>query len=86
LKALGTSSVALFGGLAAQAVVVSLAAAGLGSVIANFMTGLFSQPVEILPSAFVLLPLSALVIGLLASLVALRRAVKADPAQAFAGS
>ena len=85
LKALGTSSVALFGGLAAQAVVVSLAAAGLGSVIANFMTGLFSQPVEILPSTFILLPLSALVIGLLASLVALRRAVKADPAQAFAG-
>jgi putative ABC transport system permease protein len=85
LKALGTSSVVLFGGLATQAVVVSLAAAALGSVIANFMTGLFSQPVEILPSAFILLPLSALVIGLLASLVALRRAVKADPAQAFAG-
>jgi putative ABC transport system permease protein len=85
LKALGTSSVSLFGGLATQAVVVSLAAAALGSVIANFMTGLFSQPVEILPSAFILLPLSALIIGLLASLVALRRAVKADPAQAFAG-
>jgi putative ABC transport system permease protein len=85
LKALGTSSVVLFGGLATQAVVVSLAAAALGSVIANFMTGFFSQPVEILPSAFILLPLSALVIGLLASLVALRRAVKADPAQAFAG-
>ncbi|HMK63285.1 MAG TPA: ABC transporter permease [Acidimicrobiales bacterium] len=85
LKALGSSSSVLFFGLAAQAIAVALVAAALAAVIANFMTGLFAQPVDIPSSAYVTLPLSALVVGLLASLVALRRAVSVDPAMAFAG-
>lgn len=85
LKALGSSSGLLFVGLVVQAVMVALTAAAIAAVISTFMTGLFAQRVEIPGSAFVVLPLSALVVGILASLVALRHAVSADPATAFAG-
>jgi putative ABC transport system permease protein len=85
LKALGASSATLFAGLVVQAVLVSLAAAGIAALIANFMKGLFAQPVDIPTSAFVVLPVTALVVGILSSLAALRRAVSADPAIAFAG-
>jgi putative ABC transport system permease protein len=85
LKALGSTSRLLFAGLATQAVVVALAAAAVGAVISTFMGGLFAQPVDIPGSAYVILPISALVVGLVASLAALRRAVSVDPAVAFAG-
>jgi putative ABC transport system permease protein len=85
LKALGASSGALFLGLAIQAVVVALTAALIAAVLAQFGTGVFAQPVDIPASAYVELPISALIVGLLASLIALRRAVSVDPAMAFAG-
>ena len=85
LKALGSSSGLLFVGLVVQAVIVALAAAAVASIIVNFMTGLFAQPVDIPGSAFVVLPIAALIVGIGASLAALRRAVSADPALAFAG-
>jgi putative ABC transport system permease protein len=85
LKALGSSSSLLFFGLAIQAVLVSLAAAALAALISNFMTGLFDQPVDIPSRAFVILPVTAVIVGILSSLAALRRAVSADPAIAFAG-
>jgi putative ABC transport system permease protein len=85
LKALGSSSGLLFVGLAVQAIIVALLAAAIAAVISNFMTGLFAQPVDIPTSAFVVLPLAALLVGILSSLAALRRAVSADPAVAFAG-
>ena len=84
LKAVGASTRLLFAGLAAQAVIVALAAAVIAAVLSNFMTGIFAQPVDIPGSAFIILPLSALVVGLLASLAALRRAASVDPAAAFA--
>jgi putative ABC transport system permease protein len=86
LKALGSSSASLYFGLAAQAVLVSLIAAAVAAAISRFMTGMFAQPVEIPVSAYLVLPLSAVVVGLLSSLVALRRAVSVDPALAFAGA
>ena len=85
LKALGSSSPVLFASLALQAVVVTLLAAGFGMVASNFMGGLFDQPVVIPTSARVTLPIIAVVVGLIASLVALRRATGADPAAAFGG-
>jgi len=84
LKALGASSRLLFAGLAFQAVMVALIAAAVAAVIANFMTGVFDQPVSIPSSAYWVLPISALVVGLLASVAALRPAVSVDPAMAFA--
>jgi putative ABC transport system permease protein len=85
LKALGASSRLLFAGLAFQAVMVALFAAAVAGVISNFMTGVFDQPVVIPSNAFLVLPISAVVVGLLASLAALRPAVSVDPAMAFAG-
>lgn len=86
LKAVGASTGVLFAGLAGQAVLVSLAAAVIGGALSTFMTGIFAQPVYVPDSAFVVLPLSALVVGVLASLAALRRASSVDPAAAFAGA
>ena len=85
LKALGASSGLLFVGLVIQAVIVALAAAAVAAVISTQMTGLFAQRVDIPGSAFFVLPLAALGVGVFASLAALRRAVGADPATAFAG-
>jgi putative ABC transport system permease protein len=85
LKALGSSSRALFGSLAMQAVIVSLAAAIFGTFISKFMGGVFAQPVAVPLSAYLTLPIVAIIVGLLSSLVALRRATGADPAAAFGG-
>jgi len=85
LKALGASSVRIYLGLAFQAVLVALVAAVIAVVLARLMTSGFSQPIDFPASAFVALPLSAVAVGLVASLIALRRAVAADPAKAFAG-
>ncbi len=85
LKALGSSSLLLFESLAVQAVVVTLLAAALAAIVANFMGGFFAQPVVIPGSAFATLPVIAIVVGLVSSLVAVRRATSADPAAAFGG-
>jgi putative ABC transport system permease protein len=85
LKALGSSSVALFMSLCLQAVVVTLVAAGVAAVACNFMTGVFHQTVAIPSSAFVTLPIVAVTVGILSSLVALRTATGADPVAAFGG-
>lgn len=85
LKALGSSSLSLFGSLCLQAVIVTLVAAGLGTVLSRFMTGVLDQPVTVPASAYATLPLVAVVVGLVASMVALRQATGADPAAAFAG-
>ncbi len=85
LKALGSSSLLLFESLAIQAVVVTLLAAVLAAIVANFLGVFFSQPVVIPASAFATLPVIAIVVGLLSSLVAVRRATSADPAAAFGG-
>jgi putative ABC transport system permease protein len=86
LKAVGATTTTLFAGLAGQAVLVSLLAALIGGVLSTFMTGIFPQPLYIPNSAYVVLPLSAVVVGVLASLAALRRAASVDPAAAFAGA
>jgi putative ABC transport system permease protein len=84
-KATGTSNGALGGGLALQAVILSVAAALIASVIATLLAPFFPLPVEIPTSAYLLLFVIAIVVGLLASLAGLRRAVKVEPALAFGG-
>ena len=83
LKALGSSNSVLLGSLALQAVLVSLAAAAFAAIISKFMGGLFAQPVDIPASAYYALPVIAVLVGVLSSLVALRQATGADPAAAF---
>jgi putative ABC transport system permease protein len=85
-KATGVGGRTLSVGLAFQAVVLALASAvvaiGLSFVIAPVMP----MPVETPASGFVLLLLVSVVIGVLASLFGLRRAVSVDPALAFGGA
>ena len=85
LKALGSSSLLLFESLAVQAVTVTLLAAALGAIVGSFLGAFFAQPVVIPGSAFAVLPVIAIVVGLVSSLVAVRRATSADPAAAFGG-
>lgn len=83
LKALGSSSATLFASLCLQAVVVTLVAAVLSVGLSTAMTGAFAQTVDIPASAYWTLPIIASAVGLVASLVALRRVTGADPAAAF---
>ncbi len=83
LKALGSSSGVLFLSLVLEAVVVTLLAAVLAEVLSTFMTPLFAQPIDITPDARLVLPLVAVVVGVVASVGALRRVTGADPATAF---
>lgn len=84
-KAIGTSTRAILGGLALQALVVALLAALLGVGLAQLLGPLFPMIVAVPVGAYLALPVVAIVIGLLASLAGLRRVVKVDPALAFGG-
>jgi putative ABC transport system permease protein len=86
LKATGTSNGTLFGALAFQAVVLSVAAGILAIAIALVMAPFFPFQIVMSSSAYVLLAVVAVVVGLLASLAGLRRAVGVDPAIAFGGA
>ncbi|HZX55779.1 MAG TPA: ABC transporter permease [Ilumatobacteraceae bacterium] len=84
-KATGTSTAAIGAGLALQAVMLSLAAAVLAAILATFLAPLFPLHVEIPTSAYLLLPVITVVVGLLACSIALRRTARVDPALAFGG-
>jgi putative ABC transport system permease protein len=84
-KAVGASTSALGVGLAVQAVVLAVVSAILATVIGLLLAPVFPLPVDIPLRAMVLLPVVAVVVGLLASLVGLRQAVKVPPAAAFGG-
>jgi putative ABC transport system permease protein len=86
LKATGTSNATLFGALALQAVVLSLVSAVLAVAIALALAPFFPFQIAIASSAYVLLAVVAIVVGLVASLAGLRRAVGVDPAIAFGGA
>ncbi len=86
LKSLGSSSRLLFFGVAAQAVTITLLAAAFAVVASQLLEPMFALPIVVPASAFVALPVVAIVVGLLASLVALRRAIAVDPSSAFAAA
>jgi putative ABC transport system permease protein len=85
LKAIGSSNRAIFAGVALQSIVVTLLAAAVAAAVANLLKPLFPLPVSIPSWAFLILPALAVGVGILSSLVALRRAVSVDPSLAFAG-
>ena len=68
-----------------QAVIVAVLAAILGGALSMLLGPLFPMRVDIPALAFLLLPIVAVSIGVLASLAGLRRAVVVDPALAFGG-
>jgi putative ABC transport system permease protein len=83
LKALGSSSRTLFLSLVLEAVVVTVLAALLAEAVATLLTPTFAQPLDITPDARLVLPLVAVLVGVVASISALRRVTGADPAAAF---
>ena len=84
-KAVGVPTRSILAGLAMQAVIVAVLAAVLGGVLSVALGPLFPMRVDIPQIAFLLLPVVAVTIGVLASLAGLRRAVTVDPAMAFGG-
>ncbi|CAM4316962.1 FtsX-like permease family protein [Mycobacterium basiliense] len=84
-KAIGTPTRAIMSGLALQALVVSLLAAGVGVVLSKLLAPLFPMIVAVPVGAYLALPVVAIGIGLLASLAGLKRVVTVDPALAFGG-
>ena len=83
LKATGFASVGLFVSLAIEAVVIALAAAVVATVMAVALHGFLALSVEISAGSYAALAGIAVIVGVLASLVGLRRAVGVDPALAF---
>jgi putative ABC transport system permease protein len=84
-KAVGVSTRSVLGGLALQAVLVAVVSALLGVLLSRVLSPLFPMRVDIPEAAFLFLPVLAIVIGLLASMAGMRRAVTVDPALAFGG-
>jgi putative ABC transport system permease protein len=84
-KAVGVPTRSILAGLAMQAVIVAVLSALLGGVLSVLLGPLFPMRVDIPQLAFILLPVVAITIGVLASLAGLRRAVVVDPAMAFGG-
>jgi putative ABC transport system permease protein len=85
LKAVGGSARRLMLSLSAQAVLASLLAALLGALVAQLLKPVFPLPIVIEPAAYLTLPVIAIVVGIIASLAAMRRAITVDPALAFSG-
>lgn len=83
MKAVGASSRLLFLGVAIQAVLITMGAALFALSTAWAFKPLYKVPVEVPGSAYLVLPMVAVIVGVLSSLVALRRAVNVDPAIAF---
>ena len=81
-----SSSRLLFFGVAAQAVTITLLAAVFALGASQLLKPMFPLPIVMPATAFVALPIIAIVVGLLSSLVALRRAIAVDPSSAFAAA
>ncbi|MFI5053915.1 MAG: ABC transporter permease, partial [Acidimicrobiia bacterium] len=86
LKATGASNATLFGALLMQSIVLSVGAALVAVVLALLLSPLFPFRMAIGPSSYGLLAIISVVVGTLASLAGLRRAVGVDPALAFGGA
>jgi putative ABC transport system permease protein len=84
-KATGWSTRTLAIGLAMQAVLLSTVAALVGVVVAQLLLPLFPMEFEVPALARALLPVIGVVVGLLSSVVGLRKAVGVEPALAFGG-
>jgi putative ABC transport system permease protein len=84
-KAVGVTTRAILGGLAAQAAVFALAAAAIGTVVGMLLAPAFPLRAEIPFAAFIWLPVLAVGVGVLASAIGMRRVVSVDPALAFGG-
>ena len=86
LKAVGTPNSSLLGSLALQAVLIALGAVALAAIIQIFLAPQFPLPVTVPARAFWQLPLLAVVMALAAGAIGMRKVLRSDPSQAFAGA
>lgn len=86
LKAVGVSNRALVGGLLTQSAALSLASAVCAVGVAKALSPSFGFPVTMPTGAYVQLLVVALAVGVLASLVGVRKITRIDPALAFGGA
>lgn len=84
-KATGTATSDLLGALVVQAVALSVSASVLAIGLAYLLRGMFPVAPQLTLQMELTLPAIGLVIGVLSSGAALRRAVTVDPALAFGG-
>ena len=86
LKAIGARSRTLFAGVVAQATVVALTAAAVGTVFAVLLDVLLPPgaiPYQLLPSRVVISGVSLLIAAVVGSSFSLRRVLRVDPASAI---
>ncbi len=86
LKAVGTSNGSLLGSLALQAVLIAVGAVALAAIAQLFLAPRFPLPVTVPARAFWQLPVFAVVMALAAGAIGMRKVLRADPSQAFAGA
>jgi putative ABC transport system permease protein len=84
-KAIGVATRSVLAGLVLQAIIVAALAAAFGAALSRLLAPLFPMNVIEPPSAYPLLAVIAVVVGLLASATAVQRAATVDPAHAFGG-
>jgi putative ABC transport system permease protein len=85
LKAVGASTTQLGASIALQGALIALVAACVASALQVFMVPVFPLEVTVPSRAFLQVPAIAVVVALAAGAVGLRKAVRTDPALAFAG-
>lgn len=86
LKAIGSRTRSLTGGLLVQSALLALAAAVVSVGVAAAVAPTFTFQVEIPAVAYVQLVAVALVVGSLAAFAGMRRVTRIDPALAFGGA
>jgi putative ABC transport system permease protein len=85
LKAIGVSTSSLVRGLLGQTVVLALLAVGIAVLLELAIEPFSAMAPEVPVRGYVELAVAAVAAGILASLAALRRATRVDPALAFGG-
>ncbi len=85
-KATGAPTRVIVGGLLIQAILLALVAALLAIALAKVLSLGLPFPAEIGSSSIIQLAIIAILVGVLASLTGVRRALKTDPAAAFGGA
>ena len=84
-KATGASNADLVGGLVLQALALALTASAVAVVLAMMLAPLFPAGISLPASLLLMVPVVAVVVGIVGSLAGLRRTLAADPAAAFGG-
>lgn len=85
LRAMGAPRRTLLVGVAAQAALIALAAAGVAFVLQRLMLPFFPLPVRVPSRALWQIPVGAVIAALAAGAFGLRKVATADPASAFGG-